>query len=66
MINVTSEIQFNNNDDEALPITKCICGAQFDGWEFYISIYEDCPTPCPKCGRRFIFKNQITVYEVAP
>ena len=47
-------------DGESLPIT-CICG--YGGyWQFFISIYKDTPYSCPKCGRKYYFKNDITVF----
>jgi hypothetical protein len=64
IVNVTKEVEFENNDDECLPITKCACGAKFPAWHFYISIYDDDPTICPVCGRKFYFRNAIQVYEV--
>ncbi len=47
-------------DAESLPIT-CVCGYG-DYWEFIISIYKDDPYKCPKCGREYYFKNDITVF----
>ena len=61
---ITSKVIFDNNDDECLPILKCICGKEFNSWEHVISIYEDDPTPCPNCGHKLIFVNEIRVYEV--
>ncbi|MEE9356490.1 MAG: hypothetical protein V3U75_12945 [Methylococcaceae bacterium] len=61
---ITTSVSFGNNDDEHLPITKCICGKEFGLWDLSISIYEDEPTPCPGCGRKLIFANEIKVYEV--
>jgi hypothetical protein len=64
IVNVTKKVDFENNDDECLPITKCACGVKFSAWSFYISIYEDDPAVCPICGRKFYFRNGIQVYEV--
>lgn len=47
-------------DGESLPIT-CVCGYG-DYWEFPISIYPDDPYTCPKCGREYYFKNDITIF----
>jgi len=63
-IDVTKKVDFGFNDDEYLPITKCICGAEFDAWKFIISIYEDGANACPVCGRRFYFRPFIKVYEI--
>ena len=61
-IDVTDKVKFENNDDESLPIIRCICGEKFDPWHFIIS--PDFPNECPNCKRKFIFKNTIKVYEV--
>lgn len=64
LMDVTSRVDFQNPDDEALPLTKCVCGKRFDAWEFIISIYDDIPSICPNCKRKLIFSNRIHVYEV--
>ena len=63
-IEVTDQVEFGGNDDEVLPITKCVCGARFGAWKFYISIYDDTPYPCPVCGRKMYFDASVRVYEV--
>ncbi len=63
-VDVTDQVDFQNPDDELLPITKCVCGHKFNPWVFNISIYEDMPHVCPECGRGLIFKQAIRVYEV--
>ncbi len=65
---VTDSVDFENNDDECLPLTKCVCGQKFEAWDFIISIYNDSELihKCPKCGRGFIFSNEIRVYQVFP
>ena len=62
--NVTTKVDFLGNDDECLPILKCVCGKIFPAWTFIISIYEDTPTPCPDCGRKLWFSMGIQVYEI--
>ncbi len=64
LIDVTDQVDFRNPDDELLPVTKCVCGAEFNTWMFNISIYDDQPTKCPQCGRKFVFHQIIRVYEV--
>ena len=59
---VTSVVKFENNDDELLPITECMCGAEFKTWEFTINIYRDDANKCPKCNRSFYFTNSIHIY----
>ena len=61
---ITDKIEFLNNDDEVLSITKCVCGHEYEPWCFYIDIYRDIATTCDHCGRKMYFKNTITVYEV--
>ena len=65
-VDITPSVRFGNNDDELLPITRCMCGATFPSWEFTISIYPDNPSECPNCGRRMYFENKIVVWEVEP
>jgi len=63
---VTQLVEFNDNDSESLPITKCVCGATFASWKFNISIYREEPLiySCPACGRKLYFSIAIRVYEV--
>lgn len=63
-IDVTNKVDFQNNDDDSLPLTKCVCGKEFHVWDFIISIYGDMARECPNCRRKLYFKNSITVYEV--
>jgi DNA-directed RNA polymerase subunit RPC12/RpoP len=59
---VTSLVDFQNPDDESLPITSCVCGASFEPWHFIISIYEDSPTKCPHCGVELWFRIGVKVF----
>lgn len=61
---VTNKVEFGWNDDEALPIGKCVCGHEFKPWEFHISIYDDNPDVCPYCGAKLFFRSDIRVYQV--
>lgn len=63
---VTDLVSFQNNDDELLPLTLCVCGATFKPWDFTLGIYPDSPSTCDHCGRAFIFTFEIHVYEVDP
>ena len=63
-LDVTDDVEFGNNDDEALPIKRCVCGLRFGLWNFIISIYRDMPHKCNGCGRRLYFSNAIRVYQV--
>ena len=60
---ITSLVDFYGNDDECLPIIKCVCGQEFKAWTFNISIYRDTPTECPNCKRKLYFKMGIRVFE---
>ena len=64
IIDVTQDVSFQNPDDEALPLVKCVCGHKWEPWEFIISIYQDMPEECPYCGTKYFFKNLIHVYRV--
>ena len=64
-IDVTKKCLFSDNDEELLPLLKCVCGKEFDSWGFTISIYSDGnATGCPECGRQFYFTNEIKIYEI--
>ncbi len=66
MTMTTVEWQFGDPDDEYLPIRRCACGALFDSWSMFISVYKDDPTEMPCCGRRVYFRQTIDVREVLP
>lgn len=61
---VTKQMDFGFNDEEFLPIEKCVCGKEFPYWSFFIDIYENNPTECPYCKRKFFFSVGIRIYEV--
>jgi len=63
-IDVTEQVEFENPDDETLPVTVCICGARFRGWAFTISIDPSTSQECPHCKRSFFFVNQVKVFQV--
>lgn len=62
---VTALVEFGNNDDEFLPMLKCVCGAKYTLWDWSISIYREIEEGCPSCGRKLYFRNAIRVYEVS-
>lgn len=64
MVDVTDKVQYGLNDDEALPLTKCVCGTAFEPWDMILSVYDDTPEACPVCGRRLFFRVSIRVFEV--
>ncbi len=63
----TKEVKVNftaGQDDEFQPI-ECLCGHGKSPWSFYISIYETDPVECPKCGRKYFFKDLgVKVYMI--
>lgn len=61
---VTNLVGYGRNDAEALPIKKCICGAEFADWHFVIYEGQDDIRRCPKCGRSYFFKMDICVYTL--
>ena len=61
---VTNKIEFDNLTDGYLPITKCLCGQEFDDWNFLISIYSDFPYECPNCGVKLYYENKIKIFQV--
>lgn len=60
---ITSEVSFERNDDECLPLTKCACGRKFPAWDFILGMERDYPHACD-CGRRLYFTLDIKVFEV--
>ena len=65
MTDVTDQVSFQNPDDEALPLTRCVCGAAFRPWEQIVSIYDKNPWECPSCGAKLVFGNAVRVYQVS-
>lgn len=68
-VNVTPLVDFQLPDDEALPLTKCLCGLKFKAWDFIVPMYDDDGTEinvatCPNCGARLFFKYDISVYNL--
>jgi len=61
---VTNKVCFGLNDDEYLPLTKCVCDEKFPLWEFILSIYKDDIRACTACGRKLFFETSIKVYEL--
>ena len=65
IVDVTEQVSFEWNDDECLPLTKCVCGATWQAWAGPIlGIEKDWADACPECGRKLYFGISIRVYEV--
>ena len=61
---ITSQVKFDNPDDELLPFRQCVCGQEWDSWDKVMRIYQDAPTICENCGRKFYFSQSVTVWEI--
>lgn len=61
---VTKLVDFGRNDDEFLPLTKCVCGHRWNTWDFSIALGPRNPYYCPYCGRFLYFTLDIHVFEV--
>jgi len=61
---VTNNVIFENNDDEALSILECVCGHRYSSWDFIIGVYKEDSSDCPECGAKLFFRNSITVYQI--
>ena len=63
---VTAEVRTGEIDGESLPVTRCLCGMEWEAWEGPIlSVYGDDPYECPECHVKLFFSNQIIVYALA-
>lgn len=66
-LDVTEYVKVGNNDDELLPLFKCVCGKKYGGWgSATLGVYEDSPWQCDECGRQLFFRNSIKVFQVTP
>ncbi len=65
MTDVTDIVDFQNPDDETLPLTRCICNTTFPPWDQIVSIYPEHPWVCPTCGIKLVFRNAVRVYQVS-
>jgi len=63
-LDVTDRVEFYNNDDECLPLVRCVCGKRWQPWDFIISIYRENACRCDNCGRKMYFRLGIQVFEV--
>lgn len=60
---ITDEVEFDLNDDELLPFTRCACGLAFKPWNLVIGMERDYPKVCPNCKRELYFTISIRVFE---
>lgn len=61
---VTKEVEFGDESGGCIPLTKCVCGEEFDLWRNILGVHSEHADPCPTCGRKFIFEVSIKVLEV--
>ena len=61
---ITNLVEIDNNDNEFVPLLKCVCGQQYKAWDFTISIYRDDPAECAICHRKLYCRIGVKVYEV--
>ena len=59
---VTEVVEFELNDGECLPLTKCVCGCTYSPWDLILDMGVARTMPC--CGRRLYFSTSIQVSEV--
>jgi len=58
-------VQISEVDDrDVAAVTRCLCGQTYPAWQETLSIYEDNPWECPKCGVKLVFGYVVTVYQV--
>jgi len=59
---VTAEVERGEVDGDALSLLRCVCGQEFEPWDFVITDWDK--RKCPQCGRGFRFEMEVAVYEV--
>lgn len=63
-IDVTDKIRIGGIDGDCIPIQNCICGKQFESWDFILHEDEDDPRFC-ECVRGYYAKVQIKIYQTS-
>ena len=64
LIDVTDKVEYQLPDGSMMPISKCVCGTEFQYIGFPILDSEKHPEKCPNCGALLFFEQKITVYQV--
>ena len=64
MKDITNQIVFGDVEGEALPLDRCACGQLFAYWQAVLHSEKLDPFVCDKCGRRMVFSNKITIWEL--
>jgi len=60
---VTRKVQTLETLD-TLCVTKCVCGATFEPWQFIITHHRIGASQCPACQRRLHYAGSRHIYEV--
>ena len=64
-IDVTKLVSFGANDDENLPLTKCLCGRKLNLWsEGVLGVYREEPWVCEQCREKLYFEVSVKVLKV--
>lgn len=65
ILDVTDKVDFENPDDECLPLTRCVCGQTFVPWDFILGIEKDKTymKTCPNCKRKLFWELRVKVFE---
>ena len=62
--NVTELVEHGLPDNDSMGMRRCVCGAEFIMWGYYITMHRKSARACPECGRKLYFTQTISVYEV--
>ena len=60
---VTDRVKVGEPDGETAPLLRCVCGAEYDAWDNFLSIYPDMARPQSCCGRRLYVSIGVRVLE---
>ena len=65
-LDVSRLVSWSWNDGEDLPLTKCVCGKEWEPWSGPVVGFErDDPRFCDTCGRAFYWRGTTTrVFEI--
>lgn len=65
IIDITDKVKFENPDDESLPLTRCVCGKEFQPWGFILGVEkeEGWMHQCPNCKRFLFWELHVKVFE---
>jgi hypothetical protein len=61
---VTNQVEFGPNRGSFLPLYKCVCGIEFEPWEFRLETGCVPAKKCPGCGDRMYFEVEIKVFRI--